>query len=328
MASLDRRAIYEPRTETIRTGEGDHVRIRDLHMALSSLSGYQIRRLAQRAGIHKGINDPFEADDQEAVKDILDLCRAMPQYCRPVVDAGISLGGAGKPFQALLRNRMFGDGGEGHYSSATDPTSDPKLFRFFYDTKDQAGEYSYFIRQDRTVPMLRNGQRFDSDEPYQSSFVVIRTLLGRFYLRWPEHHRDEPAFYLQSDGTAHFFPSEGLEFEELYPGYTYEVFGVQFSLPDVGVDYRFWQDDAFDEDEPETSETPLPVDRKAELLELLEAWDVSISSLDELSKHFRKLSLKYHPLKHLHASEEEKIEINEHYLTITNAYNELKKYYR
>ena len=100
---LDKAAVYESKTETIRTGNGLHVRIRDLRDALQTLKPYALRRLARDAGISAGVANPVETGCADAVQDIVELVRSMPQYCLPVVQAGI-----GPEFEALLRDRRFG----------------------------------------------------------------------------------------------------------------------------------------------------------------------------------------------------------------------------
>ncbi len=326
-------ARYEPRTETLITGSGHHLRVRDLHRALRTLTGYGLRRLVSRAGISTGVNDPFESSDEECIRDILDLCRAMPQYALPVVRAGIEVA-KDEAFSDLLRNRAFGASRATAHTRDPNPKSDDRVTAFFFESRDQSGAFSYFIRHDRKTALLRAGQRFSSDRPYAECFTVYRSAQKRYFLRWPEEHRDVPAYYLDASGSfVDFFPTEE-DFEELFPGYTYEVFGVQFAVPNLGTDYRAWYDDyepSVERDRQagpsgpsgETGGEP-DVDRVVQLLALLELNPHDLPTTEELSRQFRRLSVKYHPLKHLKASDEEKIRIEARYLEITNAYNELK----
>ena len=359
---LDKSAVYESRTETIRTGSGAHVRVRDLHAALMAVNPYNLRRIATIAGIASGMNDPMEAGHDESVRDIVDLVRAMPQYCVPVIEAGRSIEKIREHFDDLLRDRKFGVSAmpdrEGHRTARPDhllggmvgrasqkkhatPTRravhgwHDKLGQFFWETRTAEGEFSYFLRQDHKVMTLKASQRLSSMVAYEECFLVIRTAQGRYFLRWPTMSPQEPAWYLDSEGGAQwFYPAED-DFEELFPGFTYEVFGLQFGVPNIGTDYRRWIDD-FEADAPslgrDAPDAEAPKDagspgRMALLLELLEAADLEIRTAKELSKHFRTISNRYHPLKHLHATGEEKERINARYLEITNAYNELKKHY-
>jgi hypothetical protein len=358
---LDKAAVYESRTETIRTGAGRHVRVRDLHAALMAVNPYNLRRIATIAGISKGMNDPMEAGHDESVRDIVDLVRAMPQYCVPVIEAGRSIEKIAEHFEDLLRDRRFGVSAvpdrEGFAAQRSDrmlegtterasakprgaPTRRPthgwhdKLGQFFWETRDQDGEFSYFLRQDHKVLTLKGHQRLSSKKPYEECFLVLRTAQGRYFLRWPTMSPQEPAWYLDGDGNAQwFYPAED-DFEELFPGFTYEVFGLQFGVPNIGTDYRRWIDEVEaeapslgrDEEEAVRADPGAP-GRLAALLEVLEAADLEITTAKALSKHFRTISNRYHPLKHLHATPEEKEQINARYLELTNAYNELKRYY-
>ena len=325
----DVHARYEPRTETLTTGTGHHLRIRDLHRALRTLTGYGLRRLVGRAGISTGVNDPFKSTDEECIRDILDLCRAMPQYALPVIQSGIEVT-QNAAFSDLLRNRTFGASRTTAHTRDPNPKSDEKVTAFFFESREQSGAHSYFIRHDRKTTVLRAGQHFSSDRPYAECFTVYRSVQKRYFLRWPEEHRDVPAYYLDASGKFFdFFPTDD-DFEELFPGYTYEVFGVQFSLPNLGTDYRSWYDDFETSNSPDPrSDRPLPddepdVDRVVQLLTILELDPHDLPSTGELSRHFRRLSVQYHPLKHLKASDNEKLQIEARYLEITNAYNELK----
>ncbi|MBT3222402.1 MAG: hypothetical protein HN348_25295 [Proteobacteria bacterium] len=351
---LDKAAVYEPHTETIRTGSGLHVRIRDLRTALRALNPFDLRRVGNLAGIKNGITDPMDGCD-EAVRDILDLLRAMPQYCIPVIKAGRALTRNADRFEDLLRDQRFGVsavpedkvaanlrqdrtlggsiGGNARQKSWQTPqrTREGKwhdsLGNYFWDNREYEGEFSYFIRHDCKVLKLSAGQRFSTTKPYEQCFLVIRTAQGRFYLRWPSNTPQEPAWYFDGDEPRWFFPAED-DFEELFPGFTYEVFGLKFRVPNIGTDYRLWFED-FDDETPtaEASEGAQAPDRIFELLAILEANDLQINSAKALSKQFRVISKRYHPLKHLQATAEEKVKINARYLEIANAYNELKKHF-
>ncbi len=357
---LDKAAVYESRTETIRTGSGRHVRVRDLHAALMAVNPYNLRRIATIAGIVSGMNDPMEAGHDESVRDIVDLVRAMPQYCVPVIEAGLAIEKIREHFEDLLRDRKFGvsaapdreghrNAGPGHLlggavGKPADKKKGPpprravhgwhdKLGQFFWETRTAEGEFSYFLRHDHKVLTLKANQRLSSNVAYEECFLVIRTAQGRYFLRWPTSAPQEPAWYLDSEGGAQwFYPAED-DFEELFPGFTYEVYGLQFGVPNIGTDYRRWIDDveqdapSLGRDEEEVHPDAGSPGRIAVLLEVLEADEIEISTAKELSKHFRTISNRYHPLKHLHASPEEKESINARYLELTNAYNELKKYY-
>ena len=134
---------------------------------------------------------------------------------------------------------------------------------------------------------------------------------------------------LSKDYTKSPHMVKTVDFEELFPGYLYEVFGVQFRLPDLGTNYSYYLDN--EEEAPSLNDpyAPPPIadeeDRLFELLVLMEATDVVFHNRKDLSKHYRKLSLKYHPLKHLQASEEEKEAIAARYTEITSAYNDMRQ---
>lgn len=334
----DKTAIYEPHNESIRTGDGRHVRLRDLHRALMAINPYNLRRITTIAGIASGINDPMEAGQDEAVRDVIDLVRGMPQYCLPVIQAGLNIPAASEHFEELFRDRRFGTSeaptGAKDAAPARRSVSKyaDKVASFFWESREREGEFSYFIREDQRVLVLNAGQRFASDEPYHQCFVIVRTMHGRFFLKWPAAARQEPAWYHDAQGRVQwFFPAEE-DFEELFPGYTYEAYGLQFSVPNIGTDYRAWLDD-FEEEAPslgqdeERAPDATAPGRVAVLLEIIEAHDIDIQTLRDLSKHFRQISNQYHPLKHLHASPEDKERINLRYLELTNAYNELKKHF-
>lgn len=334
----DKTAVYEPHNESIRTGDGRHVRLRELHRALMAINPYNLRRITANAGIASGINDPMEAGQDEAVRDVIDLVRGMPQYCLPVIDAGLNIPATREHFEELFRDRRFGTS-EAPEGSRPAPQRRPvaryadKIAAFFWDSKGSDGEFSYFISEDQRALLLRAGQRFSTSQPYDECFVIVRTMHGRFYLKWPGNARHEPAWYHDAEGRVQwFFPAEE-DFEELFPGYTYEAYGLQFSVPNIGTDYRAWIDDFEQEapslghEEPEIAEQASAPGRLAMLLEIIEAADLEIQTLRDLSKHFRQISNRYHPLKHLHASPDEKERINQRYLELTNAYNELKKHF-
>ena len=350
----DNAAVYEPSAETIRTGTGLHVRVRDLRDALRALNPFDLRRVATLAGIRNGMNDPMEVGCDDAARDIVDLVRAMPQYCLAVIEAGRSLKRNADRFEDLIRDRRFGvsavpeHGGTVNLrgaraisgsvggSAASGPhtplrTGEAKwhdaLGSFFWDTRHQEGEFSYFIRHDNKVLKLSAGQRLSTKKPYDECFLVFRTAHGRYFLRWPSAVRQAPAWYFDGDEPCWFFPSED-DFEELFPGYTYEVFGLKFAVPNIGTDYRLWSDD-FDGEtpSPDVGDEPQALEHIDRLLEILEAGDLGINTAKALSKQFRVISNRYHPLKHLHATDEEKVKINARYLEIANAYNELKKHF-
>ena len=326
----DTSAIYEPRTESVRLGTGQHVDLRDLHRALSTLNPFQLRKLVKLAGIDRGVTDPMDVSAEETVRDVVDICRGMPQYTLPVVQSGRAFEATKKAFDGLIRDRKFGTARKTGWTRPTDAAWSDKIGKFFWETRDQDGEFGFFVREDRKSTVLRAGQRFSSTKPYEECFLVFRTAQRRFYLRWPEAAPDVPAYFLDSHGNVtDFFPSEE-DFEEIYPGWTYEIFGVQFAVPDLGVDYRAW----LYEDVPDEAELVLPEeepagteDYVATLLAVLDADPELIRTARDLSKHYRQLSVKWHPLKHLHASPEEKERINERYLELTNAYNALKPFF-
>lgn len=326
----DKAAIYEPRTESVRLGTGQHVDLRDLHRALSTCNPFQLRKLVKIAALDRGVTDPMEASAEETVRDIVDICRGMPQYCLPVVQSGRAIEATRKAFDGLIRDRKFGTARKTTYKRPADAAWSDKVGRFFWETRDEAGEFGFFVREDRKTTVLRAGKRFSSPKPYEECFLVFRTTEGRFWLRWPEAAPDVPAFFLDADGKAtDFFPNEE-DFEEIYPGWTYEVFGVQFSVPEMGVDYRAWlYEEVVDDREVVLPDEP-PVgveDHVATLMAVLGADPELIRTARELSKHYRQLSVKWHPLKHLHASDDEKERVNARYLEITNAYNALKPFF-
>jgi hypothetical protein len=329
----DERAVYHPPTESVRTGGGQHLRLREIHAAFTAVNPYQFRNITRRAGVSRGIEDPFEKGQANSIQDLLSLVRAMPRYALPLVQAGLSFPETKRHFDGMVHDRLFGSATKPKvetrneaWNRPSDPYYSDKVSRFFYDTRGDEGDFSYFIRKDRKAAVLRDGQRFSSDGPYRENFLVFRDVVGRFFLRWPSDLRHVPAYYLDSEGTAVDFFPEDEDFAEIYPGWTYEVFGVQFAVPNIGTNYRDFGDDIAPEETAAPAKAGSP-DRQLELLELLEAADVPIADVRALSKHFRQISLRYHPLKHLQASDAEKARINKRYLEITNAYNELKGFY-
>jgi hypothetical protein len=333
MFPADDRAVYQAHTESITTGTGQHLRVREIHAAFTAVNPYQFRNITRRAGVSRGIEDPFENGQANSVADLLSLIRAMPRYALPLVQSGLSFPETRRHFDGLLHDRVFGAGQRPKQASnpgwnrPSDPRYSDKVSKFFFDTRDEEGDFSYFIRQDRKAAVLRNGQRFSSDRPYHENFLVYRDLLGRYFLRWPSEHLGVPAYYLDSEGNAVDFYAAEEDFAEIYPGWTYEVFGVQFAVPNIGTNYRDFGEEVGAEAptaEPAAAGSP---DRRLALLEILEALEVALPDGRALSKHFRQLSTKYHPLKHLQASDAEKKRINDRYLEITNAYNELKAFY-
>lgn len=356
-ASPDPKAIYDRRTETVKTGDGRYVRVRDLYRALATLNQVQLDRLIKKAGVRGAVGDPFDVKRSVVVEDLVDLCRTRPQFCLPVVETARALPTAGERFAHLLRDRAFGGSGEGAPPAADpapDAAYDKSILQFFYETRRWPGEYQLFVTQDGRTLTISPGERFDGREPYELCFVVVRTPDGRFWLRWPDHHRDEPAWYLDPSGQpVHFYPhpieGEDKEFEELFPGHIYEVWGVRFQLPDIGTDYSVYYDDDLDAwnewdpsagrearqatagpgPEPGAARPPAPPAKSEveRLLAVLELRPGDVSGPKELSKHYRMLSVRYHPLKHLDAPDDEKERIQQRYLEITVAYNALKAHF-
>jgi hypothetical protein len=334
MFPADQRAIYHAHTESITTSAGQHLRLREIHAAFTAVNPYQFRNITRRAGVSRGIEDPFEKGQANSVADLLALVRGMPRYALPLVQSGLSFPETKRHFDGLVHDRLFGSAHRpkaaenNGWNRPSDPYYSDKVSKFFFDTRKDEGDFSYFIREDRKAAILRDGQRFSTDRPYQESFLVFRDILGRFFLRWPAEHGAVPAFYLDSEGQAvDFYAPEDADFAELYPGWTYEVFGVQFSIPNIGTNYRDFGDETMAEETVEAPRAAGSPDRRLELLEILEAVDAEIVDGRALSKHFRTISIKYHPLKHLQASDAEKARVNKRYLEITNAYNELKGFY-
>lgn len=358
----DTKAVYDSRTETVRTGDGRFVRVKDLFKALATLNQVQLDRLIKRTGIRGAVGDPFVDARSTVVKDLADLCRSRPQFCLPMLMTALDLEVAGSRFEGLLRDRAFGSASHQQAQDSHDRPKDEGIRfdktvgRFFWDTKGWEGEYQVFITGDQRILTLSPGERFDSSEPYQICFVVVRTPDGRFWLRWPDQHRDIPAYYVdEREELVWFFPhpvdGEELDFEELFPGYTYEVFGVQFQLPDMGTDYGAFADehqDAFHTWDPSDAAArrrasdhaqqrdearadgraapppPASMSEEERWWAALEVAPGSITSRKALSKQFRTLSLRYHPLKHLDAPDAEKERVAARYLEITVAYNALK----
>jgi len=360
----DTKAIYDNRTETVRTGDGRFVRVKDLFKALATLNQVQLDRLIKRAGVRGAVGDPFVDSRSSVVKDLSDLCRSRPQFCLPILTTALELETAGSRFQGLLRDRAFGSAshqqvgeGQSRQDDQDDIRFDKTVGRFFWETREWKGEYQVFVTGDQRILTLSPGERFDSSEPYRICFVIVRTPDGRFWLRWPDHHRDIPAYYVdENEELVWFFPhpvdGEQLDFEELFPGYIYEVFGVQFQLPDIGTDYSTFADDhaeAFESWDPSEAAArrraaehaharadahahgrdapppPASMSEEERWWAALELAPGQITSRKALSKHFRTLSLRYHPLKHLDAPEDDKERVAARYLEITVAYNALKE---
>jgi hypothetical protein len=357
MSATDTKAVYDSRTETVKTGDGRFVRVRDLYKALATLNQVQLHQLIVKARLGGAVADPYEVKRSDVVEDLVDLCRTRPQYCLPILTTCLAMPTAGPRFAKVFRDRAFGsasarDVADDHERDVADDIHfDKAIGQYFYETGKWPGEYQLFITQDQRTLTLNPRERFDSHEPYELCFVVVRTPDGRFWLKWPEHHPDTPAYYMDEHGQAvWFFPheveGEPLDFEELFPSYIYEVFGVQFQLPDIGTDYGVYYDDDLDawtEWDPsdakrravtggerahgDAAEAPRAVGELERLLAILDLKPGEISSAKALSRHFRKLSVQVHPLKHLDAPDAEKIRIAARYQEITTAYNELKLYF-
>ncbi|MFT7518463.1 MAG: hypothetical protein ACI9MC_000594 [Kiritimatiellia bacterium] len=358
MASIDPRAIYDSRTETVKTGSGKFVRIKELYQALAELNQVRLNNLIIRAKLRGAVSDPYEETRSVVVEDLVDLCRTRPQFCLLVVQTGREMDRVGQHFEHLLRDRAFGSStsrevAEDHARHVSDDiVFDRNIGKYFFETRDWPGEFQYLVTHEQQVLRLSPGQRFDSHEAYEISFVIVRTPDGRYWLRWPVDYPDVPAYYMEKDEPVHFFPhaieGENVDFEELFPGHVYEVFGVQFQLPDIGTDYSVYYDDESDAwNEWDPSEAKKHADRQEQawsslgddeavdepandlerLMRILQLQPGQVTNSKQLSKHFRTLSLKYHPLKHLDAEEQDKERIAARYLEITTAYNEIKAYF-
>lgn len=341
MSDLDERATFNPRTETVRMGDGTYVRMRELHAVLSGVDVITLKRLVTRAGLTHGVPDVMETSQADVVNEIIALVRGRPQFLMSLIRGGLGIERTKTRFEALFRDSVFGTKGQARatWQRPTDPSSSRKLSGWFYDSRDQKGDFAYFINERRKAVTLKPGQRFGDDAPYRECFLVYRDASKRFFLRWPEQFHDVPAYWVDEYDEAHpFFPhgedDEPVDFEEIYPGYTYEVFGVQFSVPNLGVSYSLFEDKVeghegikrWTEEEAE-EQVAREVDARTRLFEILEISDPdALRTLADLGKHFRKLSTRYHPLKFVNKglSDAEKAAVEKHYLDITNAYNALK----
>ncbi len=334
-AKPDDRATFDARTETVRTGDGRVVHMRELHAVLDALDVLSLGRILKIAGLSGGVADPMEEGKTETVNDLVALCRGRPQFTLPIVKTGLSIQQVAHHFEGVLRDRLIGSSQRpagAKVERSEDQQWSNRIGAFFYESRLTPGEFSYFIRQDKRVLTLTPGKRFSDDAPYQECFLVLRTDQLRYFLKWPTKHRNAPAFYIDKDGRAvDFYPRqegrETVDFEELFPGWTYEIYGVQFALPSLGADYRFYDEEVDEKEVVVGGSSRANVRRAQDLLTILEADPDQIETIRDLSRHFRQISLKYHPLKHLHATPEEKERINARYLAITNAYNELKGYF-
>ena len=341
MSDLDDSAVFNPRTETVRMGDGHHVRMRELHAVLTGVDVITLKRIVTRAGITHGVPDVMETSQSDVVNDIIALVRGRPQFLRSVIRAGLDIERTKTRFEALLRDSVFGAKGavRATWKRPPDPKPSRKLSGFFYDSREHRGDFGYFVNEQRKAVTLRPGQRFADETPYDLCFLVYRDASLRFFLRWPDRFRDVPAYWVDEHDEAHpFFPhsedDDAIDFEEIYPGYTYEVFGVQFSVPNLGVSYSRYDDKPEGHEgirrwtEEEAEERVVhEEDRRVRLFAILEIEDAAaVRTLAELGKHFRKLSTRYHPLKFVNKglSEAEKATVEARYLDITNAYNELK----
>src|SRR5687768_15710487 len=132
------------------------------------------RRLAKRAGIDKGITDAFEGGRLEAVQDIVALCRGRPQFTVPVIDAALEIPRIAHLFEHLARDRMFGTAGPkkttSEWKRPEEPTYVQKVANFFWETREQEGEFCFFLRYDMKAVTLRAGQRFNNTRPYEECF--------------------------------------------------------------------------------------------------------------------------------------------------------------
>ena len=60
--------------------------------------------------------------------------------------------------------------------------------------------------------MLPPGARFEDLQPYADCFLVMRTALGHYFLRWPTDYPEIPAFYLdERDRAVPFYPSTDID---------------------------------------------------------------------------------------------------------------------
>ena len=358
MSAPDTKAVSDSRTETVKTGDGRFVRVRDLYKALATLNQVQLAQLVRLAKLGGAVEDPYEVKRSVVVEDLVDLCRTRPQFCLPIMQTCLAMPTAGPRFEGIFRDRAFGSGTTREVSDdherdePADIHFDRTIGQYFYETSSWPGEYQLFVTSDQRTLTLGPRERFDSHEPYEICFVVVRTPDGRYWLKWPEDHLDTPAYYMDDREVAvWFFPhpvdGEDIDFEELFPGHIYEVFGVQFQLPDIGTDYGVYYDDeleAWREWDPSdeaarrkvveegrrgqarVGASP-PTSELERLLAVLELAPGEISGGKALSKHFRKLSVRYHPLKHLDSPDAEKAAIARKYQEITTAYNALKAYF-
>lgn len=359
MAAPDTKAVYDSRTETVKTGDGRFVRVRELYRALATLNQVQLVQLIRQAKLGSAVEDPYEVKRSVVVEDLVDLCRTRPQFCLPILKTCLAMPQAGPRFEGVFRDRAFGSATtrevaeDHHRNEADDIHYDKTIGQYFYETSTWPGEYQLFVTGDQRTLTLGPRERFDSHEPYEICFVIVRTPDGRYWLKWPERHRDTPAYYMdEHEDAVWFFPheveGEDIDFEELFPGHIYEVFGVQFQLPDIGTDYSIYYDDeleAWQEWDPSDAAArrrtvqgsrggrapagmPGQTSELERLLAILELQPGEISGAKALSRHFRKMSVRYHPLKHLDAPDAEKSRIARRYQEITTAYNALKAYFQ
>ena len=355
-ASLDNRANYDRKTESVRTGDGRFVRIRDLYAALATLNAVQLNRLIKQAKLAGIVGDPYVDHRSSVVKDISDLCRSRPQFCLPIIRTARRMDGVATRFEGLFRSQAFGASAQAEVvdsgSLQLNPHFEKSIGTYFWETRDWTGEYQALVSERRRVVTLSQGEQFSSAEPYQLCFSIVRTPDLRYWLKWPSQHLDVPAYYFDETETLvgffpHEIPGETSDFEELFPGHIYEVYGVQFQLPDLGLDYSEFEElfeEMFEEWDPHQAAAdrrradrdkraeagePVPppsaaMSEEERLWATLELYPGDVSTRKGLSKQFRELSRRYHPLKHLDADPETKAEISARYLAITVAYNTLK----
>jgi hypothetical protein len=348
-STRDIQATYDRRTETIRTGSGRYVRAQELYRALATLNQVQLERLIKKAELTGAVSDPFEASRATVVEDIINLCRTRPQYCMPVIETARRLPTAGARFADLVRDRAVGSGipeaDRRLRATGGRATYQHTITQYFFETRTWKGDLQILIDRDGKLTTHAPGDGSTADLDYDHSFVVVRTSDKHYWLRWPERDPECPACYLDERGERvaflpHPIPGAIKGFEEIFPGHNYEVFGVRFQLPDLGVDYSNYyndEDDLWKDWDPSDyrrstrpttrSQGPEPADGLHALLRVLELTPGQVRTAKELSKHYRLLSVRYHPLKHLRASDDERARVNERYAQITQAYNELKAFF-
>jgi len=356
----DERATMNHKTGTIKTGNGKYVRLDEMAKALDKLVDLYLARIINRSGASTYLPDPYEYSRKIVIDEIIALLKVQPKFCKPMIRHGMEIDYAADDFKKLFRDQQFGARTTTHQRDQDNLAGgdfvDTRLVSDFFLSADARrflrtatkGEYAFFIRGDRMCVKLKAGQSFSDDVRKRTCFQVYMMFDGRFFIGWPKDYLAQPAYYFDQDGTAHqFFPDDvGDHMTEVYPGYTYELFGVRFTLPDVGHDYsRYFyeeqaEDDAYGPGEDHDSGTRTgstydpshydpsqDEDFRRSLLSVLGVTPEDITTRKLLDKRYRTLAKKLHPDRNRTQPEHIQNEREQEFKEVASAYDILKEHF-